>query len=156
MSRLCGFVWCNGYKDFQAWEVDNLSDEDINTIETILAKYDTYGTAESNVYHRRFSDAFSEDYLKYRELKLSGASKEEMCLYEDARKWYETYRHYSDVKEIYSKKAFLLLKEEIDEGIKRTEEEWGGQYHYHIQKEDKVYKDLISLLLRWPDELILK
>ena len=58
---LCGFVWCHGNKDFEAFEV-NLKKQDRDTIEAILSKYDTSGTSVRNVWDSKFSDVFSEIY----------------------------------------------------------------------------------------------
>ena len=58
---LCGFVWCHGKKDFSAYEVE-LKQEDRDAIEEILAKYETNGTSERNVWERKFSDVFCEEY----------------------------------------------------------------------------------------------
>lgn len=58
---LCGFVWCHGNKDFSAYEVQ-LEKEDREAIEQILTKYETNGTSERNVWDRKFSDVFCEEY----------------------------------------------------------------------------------------------
>lgn len=58
---LCGFVWCHGKKDFSAYEIE-LKQEDRDAIEEILAKYETDGTSERNVWERKFSDVFCEEY----------------------------------------------------------------------------------------------
>ena len=58
---LCGFVWCHGRKDFSVCEVD-IKPEDRAAIEQILIRYDTCGTSERNVWDRKFSDVFNEDY----------------------------------------------------------------------------------------------
>lgn len=60
-DKLCGFVWCHGARDFSAWEVQ-LRKEDRDAIEQILAKYETDGTSERNVWDRKFSDVFCENY----------------------------------------------------------------------------------------------
>ncbi len=58
---LCGFIYNHGRKDFSAWEV-NLSAEDRMAIENILAKYETVGTSERNVWDMKFADVMSEEY----------------------------------------------------------------------------------------------
>ena len=58
---LCGFVWCHRNKDFSAWEVD-ITPEDQNAIEKILAKYETCGSSERNVWDSKFSDVFHVEY----------------------------------------------------------------------------------------------
>ena len=58
---LCGFVWCFGYRDFEAWEV-NLEEDDRNAIEKILEKYNTYGTSVRNCWGEKFSDVFCSEY----------------------------------------------------------------------------------------------
>lgn len=58
---LCGFVWCHSNKDFSLYEV-SLKPEDREKIESILAKYETCGTSERNVWNREFSDVFCEEY----------------------------------------------------------------------------------------------
>lgn len=60
-DKLCGFVWCHGARDFSAWEVQ-LQKEDRDAIGQILAKYETDGTSERNVWDRKFSDVFCENY----------------------------------------------------------------------------------------------
>lgn len=60
-DKLCGFVWYHGNRDFSAWEVQ-LRKEDRDAIEQILAKYETDGTSERNVWDRKFSDVFCENY----------------------------------------------------------------------------------------------
>ena len=54
---LCGFVWKHGDKDLSAWQVQ-LSRKDEETIENILAKYDTCGCSLRNCYDSKFSEAF--------------------------------------------------------------------------------------------------
>ena len=61
-SKLCGFVWCHGYKDFDVWETDGISAEDQAKIEEILAKYDTTGTSVRSVWDMEFKELFSEEY----------------------------------------------------------------------------------------------
>ena len=58
---LCGFVWCDGYRDFEAWEV-SLSKEDRDAIEQILVKYDTKGSSLRNCWDSKFNDVFFDDY----------------------------------------------------------------------------------------------
>lgn len=58
---LCGFVYCHGNKDFSAWEVD-ITPEDQKAIEEILAKYETCGSSERNVWDSKFSDVFHIEY----------------------------------------------------------------------------------------------
>ena len=58
---LCGFVWCHGNKDFSAYEVQ-LNKKDRDAIEQILAKYETDGSSERNVWDSKFSDVFCEEY----------------------------------------------------------------------------------------------
>lgn len=58
---LCGFIYCHGYKDFSAWEVD-LPKEAINEINSILKKYSSYGSSERNVYNCRFCDVLHTEY----------------------------------------------------------------------------------------------
>lgn len=48
-------------KDFSAYEVE-LKQEDRDAIEEIIAKYETDGTSERNVWERKFSDVFCEEY----------------------------------------------------------------------------------------------
>lgn len=62
MAKLCGFIWCHGNKDFGLWETDAISKEDTEKIETILAKYDTTGTSERNVWDSKISDVMCEEY----------------------------------------------------------------------------------------------
>ena len=62
MSKLCGFVWCNGEKDFEVWETNDISSEDQKKIEEILAKYDTSGTSVRSAYDMKFCDIFSDNY----------------------------------------------------------------------------------------------
>ena len=59
---LCGFVWCHGYKDFSAYEINSLSQEDREKIEKILLKYETDGSSVRNCWDEKFSDVFSELY----------------------------------------------------------------------------------------------
>ena len=58
---LCGFVYCHGMKNFSAWEID-ITPEDQEVIENILAKYETCGTSERSVYDSKFSDVFHVMY----------------------------------------------------------------------------------------------
>ena len=62
MSKLCGFVWCYGNKDFEVWETDAISVEDQAKIEEILSKYDTTGTSERSAWIREIKDLFCEEY----------------------------------------------------------------------------------------------
>ena len=62
MSKLCGFVWCYGNKDFEVWETDAISAEDQAKIEEILSKYDTTGTSERSAWIREIKDLFCEEY----------------------------------------------------------------------------------------------
>ena len=48
-NTLCGFLFYHADDDFSLWRVD-LSDEDRQTIEDILLKYDDKGVSERNVY----------------------------------------------------------------------------------------------------------
>ena len=57
VSILCGFVYKHGKDDLSAWSVD-LSKEDRETIEKILAKYETEGCSTRNVYDSKFSEVF--------------------------------------------------------------------------------------------------
>ena len=61
-NMLCGFVWCQGFKNFSVLETDALSKEDREKIEEILAKYDTEGTSTSGVWNERFSELFRTEY----------------------------------------------------------------------------------------------
>lgn len=56
-NELCGFVYKHGKDDLSAWSVD-LSKEDRETIEKILAKYDTEGCSVRNVYDSKFNEVF--------------------------------------------------------------------------------------------------
>ena len=54
---LCGFVYQHDEKDFSAWQVE-LSKEDREKIEKILAKYETEGCSVRNVYDSKFNEVF--------------------------------------------------------------------------------------------------
>lgn len=58
---LCGFVWCHGNKDLSAYTV-TLRENDLKKIEEILSDYECEGYSERNVWNRKFSDVFCEDY----------------------------------------------------------------------------------------------
>lgn len=62
MSKLCGFVWCHGVKDFSLWETDALLDSDLATIESILMKYDNTGTSVRNCWGDKISELMNENY----------------------------------------------------------------------------------------------
>ncbi len=65
MNRLCGFVWCNGTRNFQCLETDALSRADARKIEEILSKYDTAGSSVADCYEDRLSDVFRPEYADY-------------------------------------------------------------------------------------------
>ena len=59
---LCGFVYCHGAKDFSLWECD-ITPEDREAIEKILAKYECEGSSVRNAYEEKLSDMVSPEYF---------------------------------------------------------------------------------------------
>ena len=60
-TKLCGFVFCHGEKDFSVWE-GQFPDEVIAQIEEILVNYDTVGTSVRNAYDLKLSECVSDIY----------------------------------------------------------------------------------------------
>ncbi len=60
-TKIIGFIFCHGPKDFSLWETDAISMEDQEKIWKILQKYDDTGSGERNVYDK-IKDMVCENY----------------------------------------------------------------------------------------------
>lgn len=60
-SKLCGFIFCHGDKDFSVWE-GQFPEEVLERIEEILIEYDTIGTSTRNAYDLPLSELVSDVY----------------------------------------------------------------------------------------------
>lgn len=62
-SVLCGFVFCNGEKDFSIWEC-KLPDEIVKQINDLVIGHfiDGDGSLTSHAYNKKLSQCVAEDY----------------------------------------------------------------------------------------------
>ena len=139
MSRLIGFIWCHGKKDFECWETDALSEKDQDAIEEILSKYDTKGTSERNVYDRKFSDVLNENYGVLRIKTETELTARERAIYLYAKGFFDVYCPYTG-------------EDERDYCIYNFEQMWKTDFKENI--DDAELKEwLKTLISMWPDDL---
>lgn len=138
-EKLVGFIYCRGKKDFSCWETEAISEEDQNAIEEILIKYDDKGTAEGNVYDRKFKDILMDDYGVVKKKKENELSPMERGTFNYAKAFFDEYCPYTPKDEIdycmYNFREMLKTDFENDSDNERLKG-W-----------------LLNIINIWPDDL---